>query len=201
MGTEQAKFPDRLRLPLEFDPARLQADLEHLRGVEWIDHFVKQNYDGDWSALPLRAQAGVTHPIMMVYPNPAARAFEDTPLLARTPYIRRVLAEFACPLRCVRLLRLTAGSTIKGHEDLDLAVEFGMARLHIPIVTNADVDFRLNGTRVAMEPGSVWYLRLSDPHSVANRGIGDRVHLVIDALADDWLKAMLGRAARSLLPT
>ena len=48
-------------------------------------------------------------------------------------------------------------------------------------MTNERVDFRLNGTRVAMPAGSSWYLRLSDPHSVANRGTADRVHLVIDA--------------------
>lgn len=55
-----------------------------------------------------------------------------------------------------------------------------MVRLHIPVVTNDGVDFRLNGVRCPMSAGSTWYLRLSDPHSVANRGSSDRVHLVID---------------------
>jgi hypothetical protein len=201
MNEAPAQLPDRVRLSLQFDPARLLADLEQLRGVEWIDHFVTQNYDGNWSAIPLRAQTGVTHPILMVYSNPAATVFEDTPFLERMPYVRRVLAEFACPLQCVRLMRLAPGSLIKEHRDDDLAVEFGTARLHIPIATNPDVDFRLNGRRVVMDAGSTWYLRLSDPHGVANRGIGDRVHLVIDAVANGWLRAALKRAARSHLPT
>jgi len=191
-------LPDRLRLPFNFDPCLLVRDLRSLTSVEWIDHFVKQNYDGHWSALPLRAQAGATHPIMMVYSNPTATAFEDAPLLARMPYIRQALKELACPVQCVRLMRLAPGSVIKEHRDDDLAVEFGTARLHIPITTNPDVDFRLNGTRIVMEPGSVWYLRLSDPHSVANRGDDDRVHLVIDAVANDWLKITLERAALAL---
>ena len=35
------------------------------------------------------------------------------------------------------------------------------------------------------------YLRLSDPHSVANNGAADRVHLVIDAEMNDWLRMQL----------
>jgi hypothetical protein len=46
-----------------------------------------------------------------------------------------------------------------------------------------------------MAAGSSWYLRLSDPHSVANRGLTDRVHLVIDAVVNDWIGALFERAA------
>jgi hypothetical protein len=193
----QTQIPDRLRLRLAFDPGRLAEDLARLRSVEWTEHFVKQNYDGDWSAIPLRASAGATHPIMQIYSDPTAKAFEDTPLLARTPYFREVLAAFLCPLRAVRLMRLAPGSIIKEHDDLDLAFESGMVRLHVPITTNPQVEFRLNGSCVVMAPGSVWYLRLSDPHSVSNKGTTDRVHLVIDALANDWLAVALKDAARS----
>lgn len=187
-------FPDRLCLPLAFDPLRLQADLQALSAHDWIEHFVKQNYDGDWAVLPLRGPAGARHPVMMIYPDPGARAFQDTSLLRLTPYFRSVLAAFDCPLQCVRLMRLTPGSIIKPHRDHDLSFEARTVRIHIPITTNPAVEFSLNDTRVDMEPGSVWYLRLSDPHSVANRGATDRVHLVIDAEANAWLADMLGRA-------
>jgi mannose-6-phosphate isomerase-like protein (cupin superfamily) len=72
--------------------------------------------------------------------------------------------------------------------------ESGVARLHVPLRTNRRVDFRLNGTRVRMKPGECWYLRLSDPHSVANRGRTDRIHLVVDVRVDDWLRVLLARA-------
>jgi hypothetical protein len=39
-----------------------------------------------------------------------------------------------------------------------------------------------------MAPGECWYLRLSDPHRVANRGETDRVHLLIDCRVNDWLR-------------
>ena len=188
-------FPDRLRLPLDFDPARLAADMDAIAGTGWISHFVTQNYEGAWSVLPLRAQAGARHPIQMIYSNPAATAFEDTPLLAEAPYFRAVLAGFACPLQAVRLMRLAPGSTIKEHRDHDLRFEDGTVRLHIPVVTNPAVDFRLNGIRCVMAAGTCWYLRLSDPHSVSNRGPADRVHLVIDAAVNGWLSDLFDRAA------
>ena len=180
-------YPDRLQLPLSFDPVLLRRDLNALAATPWTSHFVRQNYEGDWSVIPLRCTAGETHPIRMIYSDPTATAFVDTPLLEPCPYFRAVIAAFACPVRSVRLMRLTPGSVIKEHTDLDLGVESGTARIHVPVTTNPDVEFLLNRTRVDMKEGQAWYLRLGDPHAVANRGTADRVHLVLDLEANDWL--------------
>jgi hypothetical protein len=189
------RLPDHVRLPFDFDADALQRDLDSLARREWIDHFVPQNYEGEWSVIPLRAQAGATHPVMMIFSDPSATKFVDTPILDRCPYFREVLATFQCPLLAVRLMQLTPGSIIKEHADYDLSFEDGVVRLHIPVTTNPDVDFRLNGGRLTMTPGSCWYLRLSDPHGVANRGIISRVHLVIDATVNDWIAGVLRQAA------
>ena len=189
-----AEIPDHLRLPLAFDAPAMAADVAALAGADWIDHFVTQNYDGDWSVVPLRGQAGATHPVMMIHSDPTCHAWADTSFLAACPAIRAALACFECPLQAVRLMRLGPGSIIKEHRDHDLAYEAGSVRIHVPIETNADVDFRLAGHRVEMAPGSAWYLRLTELHSVANRGATARVHLVIDALVDDWLTALLASA-------
>ncbi len=193
-------FPDRLRLPLAVEPGPLRHDLEQLAQDDWIEHLVKQNYEGDWSVLPLRQPAGAKHPIQSIYSDPLATVFEDSPILARCPNFRDALGAFACPLRAVRLMRLTPGSIIKEHSDFDLSAEEGFARLHIPVTTNPDVVFEVNRQPVAMAPGSVWYLRLSDPHRVANNGVTDRVHLVIDTVVDDWLRGLLARAAEAQAP-
>ena len=187
--------PDRLRLPLAFDAQAMAADVARLEAEDWIAHFVEQNYDGDWSVIPLRGKAGATHPVMMIYSDAACRDFADTPFLDACPAIRAALAAFRCPLQAVRLMRLGPGSIIKEHRDHDLAYEAGSVRIHVPIETNADVDFRLAGSRVAMAPGSAWYLRLSEPHGVANRGASARVHLVVDALVDGWVEALFAAAA------
>ena len=182
---------DRFKLPLTFDAQRMQEDLGRLQSSDWIEHFVKQNYDGDWSVIPLRGPATATHPVMMIYSDPTCTEFVETPFLKDLSYLTRVLQTFRCPLQATRLMKLSAGSRIKKHTDLDLAVENGTARLHIPIQTNHAVDFRLNGTRVVLNEGECWYLRLSDPHSVENRGKSDRVHLVIDVTVNKWLEGLL----------
>jgi hypothetical protein len=144
----------------------------------------------------LRSPAGATHPVRMIYADPTARSFVATPLLQRCHYIRQVLDGFHCPLRVVRLMRLTPGSRIKEHTDPDLSFEGGMVRIHIPVTSNADVEFRLNKSRIIMEAGDAWYLRLSGPHSVANCGSTDRVHLVIYADVNAWVAALFESAMR-----
>ena len=188
------QLPDRLRLPFTFDAGLLARDLDALSAVGWTEHFVRQNYDGDWSVIPLRGKAGATHPVMMIYSDPSCTDFEDTPMLAACPYFRQVLDTFQAPLGAVRLMRLTPGSIIKEHNDMDLSFEGGTVRIHVPVVTNADVEFYLNRSRIVLDTGSAWYLRLSDPHSVVNRGTTDRVHLVIDAEVNRWVADILKAA-------
>ncbi|RYD50649.1 MAG: aspartyl beta-hydroxylase [Sphingomonadales bacterium] len=186
--------PDRIELGLRFDANLLADDLATLRPT-WRAHFVRANYEGDWSAFPLRAPAGETHPIRMLGAGTHVAEFVDCPALDATPYFRAVLSQILCPLRGVRLMRLARGSAIKEHSDPDMRVADGFARLHVPIATDTAVEFMLNRLPVTMTPGSLWYLRLSDPHSVTNRGSRDRVHLVIDVAANDWLRDRLAEGA------
>lgn len=107
--------------------------------------------------------------------------------------MQSTLARFACPIHGARLLRLAEGGVIEEHCDPDLRFEDGEARLHVPILTNADVEFYVAGTRVVMEPGECWFLDLARPHRVINRGQTPRVHLVVDVGVDDWLRDLIAR--------
>lgn len=185
---------DRAKLPLNFDPQALKKDLASLEHAEWIDHFVEQNYEGSWTVIPLRGPKGAEHPVMMIYSDPTCTEFADTPFLDACPYFREVLSSFQCPVNAARLMRLTPDSVIKEHTDHDLSLEEGSARLHVPITTNAGVEFRLNDRLVDIHVGECWYLRLSDPHSVVNRGEEDRVHLVIDVTVNEWLTDLIAEA-------
>jgi hypothetical protein len=179
------------KLPFSFDPKALQQDLARLEHADWIDHFVAQNYEGSWTVIPLRGPSNADHPVMMIYSDPKCTNFADTPYLNACPNMRQALASFHCPVNAVRLMRLTPGSVIKEHTDYDLSLEDGSARLHIPITTNPDIEFRLNGRLVEMGEGECWYLRLSDPHSVVNGSDEDRTHLVIDVTANKWLTDLI----------
>lgn len=190
---------DRVRLPFAFDVAAMQREVRQLeRDDNWIDHFIPKNYSGSWSVIPLRADAAATHPVQMIFSNPTATEFVDTRFLDQCPYLRSVISLLAVTVDSARLMRLEPGSSIHEHRDLDLDSTSAMIRLHIPITTNRDVEFLLNGTSVPMREGECWYLRLSDPHSVANRGATDRVHLVVDAHLNDWMREQLASAPRAI---
>jgi Aspartyl/Asparaginyl beta-hydroxylase len=192
-------LPDRLRLPISFDSAPLLRDAEALAASDWVAHFVPDHYAGEWSVLPLRAPAGAVHPILQIASNPGTTDWVDTPLLDQSPALKAALGQIPGPILSARLMRLGPGSDIHEHSDAALSPEEGAVRLHVPIATNDDVDFRLNGQRVIMAPGELWYLRLSDPHSVANRGASARVHLVVDCDMSEAMAALLsqGQAPRA----
>jgi hypothetical protein len=95
----------------------------------------------------------------------------------------------------VRLLQLAVGAEIKPHSDNCLGYEDGSFRLHIPIITNSEVEFILDGTRLVMNEGECWYIDANFIHSVANKGSQDRIHLVIDGIKNDWTDNMFYKEA------
>jgi hypothetical protein len=189
-------MPSAFELPVRFDPVRLQADLNGMLAAEFLPHFNTQYYEGNWSVAPLRSIGGAAN---QIYPDPTkGDAFADTPLLARCPYVIEALSFFQCPLLSVRFLRLAVGSVIKEHRDFNLSLEDGELRLHVPVTTNPEVEFILDGHRVVMREGECWYLNLNLRHRVANRGATDRIHLVIDCVVNEWLKELLGRGRNTI---
>ncbi len=177
-----------VKLPLCFDPAGLRADLDRIDPAEWRAHFNTGYFEGAWTGVALRAVPGKGQTL---FPDPAAQNYADTAVMLSCPRLAAAMERLHCPLKSVRLLRLAAGSHIREHRDDDLGWEAGEIRLHVPIVTNPEVDFFLNGRRVVMREGECWYLDLSLPHRVQNRSNVDRVHLVIDCLLNDWLRATI----------
>jgi len=183
-----------LRLPLSFEPALLRRDLDALLSEGFTPHFNTQYYQGDWSALPLRSIEGK---IDQIYPDPTKSNFEDTIYLHRSPYFQEVLATLKATVLSARLLRLGAGSTIKKHKDYNLGFEDGEVRIHVPIVTNPEIEFILNGDRLTMLPGEAWYLNVNFDHSVANPSGEDRIHLVFDCVVNEEIRSLFEIAQTS----
>jgi hypothetical protein len=181
-------------LDAEFDAGRLAADLALVDPGDWVAHFNRGYYEGDWSVVALRAIGGQARRI-----NPApvpVEEYADTPLMARFPYFRDVVAAFPMPLRTVRLMRLGARSSILEHKDEYLGYEDGQVRFHIPIVTSPLVEFVVGGQRIDMKPGEAWYIDFNHPHSVRNRADIDRVHLVIDGYVNPWVDSLFAEARK-----
>ncbi|HEY3739418.1 MAG TPA: aspartyl/asparaginyl beta-hydroxylase domain-containing protein [Bryobacteraceae bacterium] len=185
-----------LRLPFTYDVARMQQEIRTLAEEHWKPHYNVSNYEGGWGALPLYALNGKMDSIYAVHSDGLASTggkYLPTPLLEHCPYIASILNELEFPKRAVRLLRLESGAIIKEHSDSQLSVEEGDVRLHIPVETNEFVEFYVQDERIIMNEGELWYLNLSLPHRVENRGANDRFHLVIDGVANDWLAQQFAR--------
>jgi len=181
------------RLPLDFTALDFAADLAAINTDAWVQHFNTGYHDGGWSGVALRAPDGDA--TRLTPDHSAAPNYADTPLLARCPTIQAVLRAFACPLESVRLLRLAPGGQIREHHDPGLKYENGVARLHVPLLTNDASEFYLDNARVVMARGTCWYLNFDLPHRVQNLGATDRIHLVIDAQVNDWLRGLINGAA------
>ncbi|MDN3202506.1 hypothetical protein [Algoriphagus sediminis] len=78
-------LPDLARLPFKFDSVKLKEELIALENEYCVGHFVRQNYEGDWAILPLTAQSGKDHHILMASAIPGDHEFIFTPFLLKTP--------------------------------------------------------------------------------------------------------------------
>lgn len=173
-----------LKFPVQFDEQRLVSDLSRAMESQWIPHFNTGGYSGNWKAVSLYAAGGNEQNIFAHLQDHSS--ISETLLMKECSYFREVLDYFKFQILSVRLLRLEVGAEIKPHTDHELGYEDGQFRLHIPIVTNPDIEFILDGERLIMLPGECWYTNVNFVHSVANRGTEDRVHLVIDGVRNAW---------------
>lgn len=185
--------PSCARLPLSFDLEALNAEVRALADDEWVPHFNTGYYIGDWSGAAIRSFEGRER---WLYPDPTTQtSYADTALLTRSPAIANALNSFECTLLAARLLRLGPNSSIKEHTDLDLGIEDGEARIHVPLSTNDSTIFWLDGQPVPMRAGEAWYLNLNLRHRVENRGTTPRIHLVIDSVVNDWFRQIVAASA------
>ena len=176
-----------LKLPLDFDARRLRIDAAGFDAAEWTPHFNIHNYEGEWSVVPLRAVKGANVPI---FPDPnALDGYVETEMMSRCKYVPEILDTFECDLQTVRFLKLAAGASIKRHRDYALGLEDGFVRIHIPAITNEMVDFVLDDDHLVMGEGEAWYVNVNFYHSVRNDGATDRIHLVVDCVVNEWLRA------------
>ena len=179
-----------LQLPFKVDLTVLQAEVQQCLDQQWVNHYNQKDYEGDWTLIALRSIDGAMHQVSAQESD----SYRDTPLLSQCPHIQHFLDQLKCDKMSIRLMRLAAGSVIKAHRDNHLGYEDGSFRLHLPIWTNDQVIFYIDGKPVHMEVGSCWYANFNLEHSVVNKGESDRVHLVVDCLRNKWSDEMMREA-------
>jgi len=174
-----------LQLPFLFNAGLMLREVEILADLHWRPHYQVKHYEGEWSAIPLRSIDGKSDNIIISPSND--KEYGDTEFLERSPYFTNILHSFKCKLQAVRLLKLNAGSSIKEHRDADLNYEKGEVRFHIPVITHSEVEFILDNERLYLKEGECWYMNFNLPHHINNKSSIDRIHLVIDAVVNDWV--------------
>lgn len=180
---------DFLLLDLTFKTELLEADYNKVSNAEWVPHFQRKDYNGNWDALALYSESGNQSAVFT-----EQRAPQRTEILNYCKYFDSVCKSFDAPILSARILILKAGSEIKEHTDYKASYADGIMRIHIPIVTDANVLFLINGKRVEMKPGECWYGNFSLPHSVTHSGATDRVHIVIDLERNEWTDALMKKS-------
>ena len=172
-----------VRLPRTYSVDLLERDLQTLRGVPTAPQ-PGPYHKGEWTGIALYSMGGKDS----VYPSaPGMDRYQETESVRRTPYFKKILDDLECPKEVVRLLFLPPGGHIKDHFDFHTNFQFGLLRLHIPILTHPDVIFTIDGQRMNWKAGELWYGDFSRVHSVLNNSQIVRVHMVIDVQINDFV--------------
>jgi hypothetical protein len=98
----------------------------------------------------------------------------------------------------VMLARMAAGGVIQPHRDANPAAKWPH-KIHVPIVTNDQVIFRVEGAQYVMPEGEAVEVNNMGVHAVENGGQTDRIHLIFeyydaDQPDPDWLGPVLAAA-------
>jgi len=192
---ETTCFPSAVRLESDFDVDLLQNELAGLRDGGWAaqttvvssGEFTPAS-EIDWKCLVLRGPGG--NPGRTDPGGPGRDSFAYTPWTGHTPYITQILKSLPAELRSARLMSLAPGVRVPEHRDTPTGFAYGCVRLHIPITTNPRAILVIDGAEYCWQPGALWYGDFSRPHSVANAGDTQRVHLVIDCAVTPGLLAL-----------
>lgn len=178
-----------IRLPLTFDAAKLTEEISQFTEEDWRPH--PQGHPGN-SALPLIALNGSP------YDDGVSGAMSATPHLERMPYLRQVLAAFHSVWGRTRLMRLDGNAEATAHCDTNYYWT-QHARVHVPIVTTPDVEFRCGDQAVHMAAGEAWIFDTWKVHNVINPRPTRRIHLVADTIgtASFWNLVARGRAGEA----
>ena len=182
-----------IQLPLQFDAARMAAEIAAIAESEWRPH--PQNFPGN-SMLPLIAVNGEPENESFAGPMRPTRHLE------RCAYVQQVMAAVGVTAGRTRLMRLSGHAEVTEHADQGY-YWVNRVRVHIPVVTQPSVRFECGGHGVNMAAGECWIFDTWRLHRVINANDDQRIHLVMDTVGGEqfWNYVAAGRAVPGDPPT
>lgn len=154
-----------IRLNKQFDVLSLQSCFQRVSHLKKIPAGYPGEGNVAWDSLSIYSFAS-----------------DDHDLLSELPYLQQELGKLNLQIRLARFLTLEPGGVIKEHTDNFLSDS--IVRLHIPVITHEDVEFRLDNEECKWEAGEFWYGNFGLPHRGQNNSPITRVHLVLDVTTD-----------------
>jgi len=149
-------------------------------------------WDGDMMVQKANPTHAETRVLLFFWPDDVSDASTGAPQPAWEEYkdlvqpvvdkIKGIYGEGSAPR--AMLANLRPGAAIVPHTDTGGALR-GSHRLHVPLQTNSDVDFIVNGDRKEMKIGRLYEFNNQLQHSVSNLGTESRIHLIIDYYRKD----------------
>lgn len=185
-----SNLPQFVRLDRSYDPVLLLKDLN----IAMEFGQVAQPFDyhnGEWRGTSLYSQGGDGKTAFAG--SIGLDPFRETEVVRATPYFRKILSELNVPKRSVRLLTLAPGGEILPHRDSNIGFGIGQLRLHLPISSNPDVEFNIDGMKCPAGVGELWFSDVARSHWVKNEGVTPRTHLVIDVEINEFLLNLFPR--------
>lgn len=160
------------------DHAALKAAVAAASAQAWLDDETRQK-----SFEQHRQTQSLVMLFSNTWPDPVVERRKGWDLLAEpaTALMDRIIADHYPPGgRVIRAMaaKLISGGRIPVHKDGHAS--FAAAhRIHVPLVTNPDVDFVIRGVSNHLEEGVAYEVSNLDYHAVTNRG-PDRIHFIFD---------------------
>jgi tetratricopeptide (TPR) repeat protein len=180
-----------LRLNDNFDVTAIRERMEQLPAEKWHESDRERLFDVHRD----------TNALMMIhfedyqYETPEYRPLYDEFRDVVAPVVDYVSDYYHDNGFVVRLIlaRLAAGGKIPKHTDAGYSL-LNCHRIHLPIITNDDVAFFVDGEEINMKTGELWEINNGTVHAVENRGSEDRVHLIVD-----WVPNTSGKDTKDVL--
>lgn len=172
-----------LKLPIRFDADALAAEVRALPSSAWTPH--PTGFVGN-EAVRLITPGGELSDAIEGPMGPTVH-------LQRCQYVREIMAEIGAVWGRSRFMGLGPGGQVPNHVDIHYYWRTHW-RIHIPVITNSQVEFTCGGETVHMEAGECWVFDSFRWHDVQNRGDKQRIHLVIDTVGGGRLPELLEAA-------
>lgn len=85
--------------------------------------------------------------------------------------------------------KLLPNSEVGEHSDTETLLKYSH-RVHLPITTNEQVVFKINGQGHNLKEGVLYEISNLDPHSVINPSAQDRIHIIVDYADREGVQAL-----------